>query len=73
MTMKYCQNCKRNVDTEHSFNGVLLLLLLLFLFIPGIIYLAWGWSRRCPICKTPEKMLELPKFDDSGESMETYP
>lgn len=64
MVMKYCRSCKRNVNTEHSFNLGLLAVLLFLFFLPGLIYLAWGWKRRCPICRTPQKMLDNPRFDD---------
>lgn len=68
MTMKYCGSCKRNVDTEHTFSVGLLILLLILFIIPGLIYLAWGWKRRCPICRTPEKMLDNPRFDNKEDN-----
>jgi hypothetical protein len=73
MTMKHCPSCKRNVDTEHSWNTVVLVVLLIFFLIPGLIYLAWKWKRRCPICHTPEKMLTAPKFDDQAVSPGAFP
>ena len=63
--LQYCPNCRRNVNTEHRMNGIIFVILLLILIVPGIVYLVWGWPRRCPICKTPAKMLEAPRF--SGE------
>ncbi len=72
MTYKYCPNCQKNVDTEHSWNVVLLVVLLIFLLIPGLIYLALTYDkRRCPICHTAEPMLEnarqLPQQPTSAE------
>ncbi|MHB8372815.1 MAG: TRAFAC clade GTPase domain-containing protein [Thermoplasmataceae archaeon] len=39
-----------------------LVFLLLFFFIPGIIYWAIERTKRCPICKIPEQMLTAPLF-----------
>jgi len=63
--MKYCDSCKRNVSTEHSWSLGLLIVLILFLFPIGLIYLALRWKCRCPICKSPEEFLHNPKFDDA--------
>ncbi len=58
--MKYCPSCGRNVNTEHSWHTVVLIVLLILGLIPGLIYLAWKWPRRCPICHTPEGMMTAP-------------
>lgn len=71
--MKYCPNCKRNVNTEHSWHVVVLIILLLLGLIPGIIYLIWKWPRRCPICHTPESMMYAPKFDQEEPRTGQYP
>lgn len=64
--MKYCPNCQRNVNVEHSWSGgglaVTFLIGLFTLFLPFLIYVAIKWGRRCPICHTPEKMLYAPWF-----------
>ena len=60
--MKFCPSCQRNVNTEHSWSTGALIVLLLFAFPIGLIYLALRWKRRCPICHTPEKMLMAPYF-----------
>ena len=73
MTMKYCPSCKRNVNTEHSWNVVVLVILLLFFLIPGLIYLAWKWKRCCPICHTPESLLSAPEFDNQANSPTAFP
>gem|GEM_PF-1489713 len=63
--MKYCPNCKRNVNTEGRVNWIIAIVLLIFLFIPGVIYIIWGLvKRRCPICRTQDGMLEAPRFDE---------
>ncbi len=65
MALQYCPSCKRNVNTEYRLKGVVLILLLIFFIIPGIIYLVWGLTgKRCPICHTPGKMLEPPRFEE---------
>ncbi len=64
MTMKYCPSDKRNVDTERGYNTVLLVLLILIGLIPGLIYYAIS-KKRCPICHTPQSMLENPRWDES--------
>ena len=68
MSMKYCLSCKRNVNTESSINWVVAILLLIFLIIPGIIYIIWkaAKGKRCPICKTSRKYLEAPRFDEQN-------
>lgn len=71
--MKYCPSCKRNVNTERGYNGVVLVLLLIFFLIPGIIYWAVKRKRRCPICHTPDQMLTAPVFDGSGQGENQYP
>ena len=73
MSMKYCPSCKRNVNTEHGYNGVVLVLLLIFFFIPGIIYWAIKRKRRCPICHTPDSMLQAPKFEESATPDTSFP
>jgi hypothetical protein len=60
--MKYCPSCQRNVNTEHSWSFIVLIILLILGVIPGLIYLAVRWKRRCPICKTPESMMYAPQF-----------
>jgi hypothetical protein len=60
--MKFCPSCQRNVNTEHSWSTGALIVLLLFAFPIGLIYLAIRWKRRCPICKTPDGMLMAPYF-----------
>jgi RNA polymerase subunit RPABC4/transcription elongation factor Spt4 len=67
MGVKYCPGCKRNVNTEHSWNDAVLVILFLFLLIPGIIYAIIKWHRRCPMCKMNDNMLELPKFDNNND------
>lgn len=66
MVVKYCPNCKRNVNTEHGYNTVALVILLIFFFIPGIIYWAVTRKQRCPICHTQAEMLTEPKPDDNS-------
>ena len=73
MAMKHCPSCKRNVDTEHSWNGVVLVILLILFLVPGLIYLGVKWKRRCPICHTPEKMLTAPIFDEKEVPSTAYP
>ncbi len=59
MTYKYCPNCQKNVETEHSWNIILIVILVVFFILPGIIYLALTYRKmQCPICHTPEPMLE---------------
>ncbi|HEX9710485.1 MAG TPA: hypothetical protein VGB42_11055 [Candidatus Thermoplasmatota archaeon] len=53
----YCPVDQRNVETEHSWNLTVLILLLIFLTLIGLIYMAVKWKRRCPICKTTEAQL----------------
>lgn len=60
MTQKFCPRDQRNVETEHSWNTVVLVLLLIFLTLIGIIYLAIKWKRRCPICQLPEDQMLPP-------------
>ena len=62
MSIKFCPNCQRNVNTEHSWSTGALIVLLLFLFPIGLIYLAFRWKRRCPICHTPNGFLTAPYF-----------
>jgi hypothetical protein len=69
--MKFCPSCQRNVNTEHSWSTGALIVLLLFAFPIGLIYLAIRWKRRCPICHTPEKMLMAPYFPQQGTLTQT--
>ena len=69
--MKYCPSCQRNVNTEHSWSTGALIVLLLFAFPIGLIYLAIRWKRRCPVCHTPEKMLFAPWFPPQGTIMQS--
>ena len=50
----YCPNCNQYVYAG-SFNWVLLILLLVFFFVPGLIYGAYCTFRkkRCPKCGLP--------------------
>jgi RNA polymerase subunit RPABC4/transcription elongation factor Spt4 len=68
MTLRYCPNCKRNINTERGYNAVVLVILLIFFFIPGIIYWAIKREQRCPICHTPDTMLTAPVFNDVTQS-----
>ena len=69
--MKFCPSCQRNVNTEHSWSTGALVVLLLFAFPIGLIYLAIRWKRRCPICKTPDGMLMAPYFPQQGTFTQT--
>jgi len=69
--MKFCPSCQRNVNTEHSWSTGALIVLLLFAFPIGLIYLAIRWKRRCPICKTPDGMLMAPYFPQQGTLTQT--
>jgi hypothetical protein len=69
--MKFCPSCQRNVSTEHSWSTGALVVLLLFAFPIGLIYLAIRWKRRCPICKTPDGMLMAPYFPPQGTITQT--
>lgn len=60
VAVKYCPYDRRNVDTEHSWNLTVLILLLIFLTLIGLIYMAVKWKERCPQCKTPEEYLLPP-------------
>ncbi len=73
MVVKYCPSCKRNVNAEHGYNTVALVLLLIFFFIPGVIYWAVTRKPRCPICHTPDSMLTEPKPDDNSEAPDQSP
>ncbi len=57
MTVMFCPYDQRNIDTEHSWNLTVLIVLLIFLTLIGIIYMAVKWNRRCPLCKTPAERL----------------
>lgn len=45
---------------RYSWNTTVLVLLLIFLTLIGLIYLAVKWKRRCPICQLPEEQLLPP-------------
>jgi len=62
MALKYCPYCKRNVGTESNANIAILIILLIFFFIPGIIYY-FVKGRRCAICGVPEKAMEPPRIN----------
>jgi hypothetical protein len=66
MTMKFCPRDQRNVEPEHSWNTVVLILLILFTGIIGLIYLAIKWKRRCPICHLPDDQLLPPNAAPMG-------
>ncbi len=54
---------------ERSYSLGIFFLLLLLAVVPGIIYLVWGLIKGncCPICHTPEKMMEGPRFGNNGD------
>jgi len=62
MGMYYCPNDKRNVNTAKEFSVLALVILLCIFIVPGLIYY-FAKPRVCPICHTPEKMLQAPKYD----------
>jgi hypothetical protein len=64
--MKFCPSCQRNVNTEHSWSTGALIVLLLFAFPIGLIYLAIRWKRRCPVCHSPDGFLMAPYFPPQG-------
>lgn len=71
MALKYCPRDQRNVETEHSWNTIVLILLLLFFTLIGLIYLAIKWKRRCPICHLPDDQL-LPPQTGPQQAMPGY-
>ncbi len=51
--VKYCNNCNQTVNPKKNVSYIALVLLLLFLIIPGIIYLIYCLlvqNGKCPIC-----------------------
>ena len=52
--MRYCNNCNQTVEPKNYVSGWVLALLLLFLILPGIIYLIYCLVQKgkgkCPIC-----------------------
>lgn len=50
--MKYCGNCKQWVTPTKGVNWIIAIILLIFFFVPGIIYIVWTMSRsgKCPMC-----------------------
>ena len=72
MTLKWCPSCKRNVDTEHSWNIAILIILFILGVIPGLIYMALTWKGRCPICHIPDKLMFAPKLEEGTASEKIY-
>jgi hypothetical protein len=52
MSMMWCQRCKENVKAEHSWNTVIAVVLVLLFVIPGLIYIAATWKKRCTVCRS---------------------
>ena len=50
--MRYCNNCNQTVAPKKNVSFIVLVLLLLFLILPGIIYLIYCLVQKgkCPIC-----------------------
>ena len=48
----YCRNCGQFVAPTKGVNWIVLIILLIFFFIPGLIYFFWkaGKGGKCPIC-----------------------
>jgi hypothetical protein len=57
MTLKFCPYDQRNVNTEHSWNLAVLIVLLILFTLIGLIYMALKWKERCPLCKQPIERL----------------
>ena len=66
MTMKYCPNCRQNVNVERKYSVFWLIIGWIFALVPGLIYtiviLARG--KKCPICQTPYNVLEAPHIGE---------
>jgi hypothetical protein len=57
---RYCPSDGKNVQTEHSWSAGPFIVLFLLGVLPGLLYLAVRWKRRCPLCHTPERALRPP-------------
>lgn len=64
--IKYCPNCRRNVDISiwDTTSIIILIILLIIGLLPGLIYLVYklAKSKKCPNCGTLESDLEPPDF-----------
>lgn len=49
--MRYCPNCKKNVETEKKFNWLAFLLLLFLGGIGGILYVLYYLILKRPRCR----------------------
>lgn len=49
--VKFCPICQKAV-TPKKCNKLLLIILLIFLFVPGVIYWIVCGGNKCPICNT---------------------
>jgi len=61
MALRYCPNCRRNVDTYRGVSLFKLCFFLMLFIIPGLIYFFVIKERRCPMCNVKESMLERPR------------
>ena len=52
--VRYCNNCNQTVEPKKNVSVIALVLLLLFLILPGIIYLIYCLVQKgkCPICNS---------------------
>ena len=50
--VRYCNNCNQTVAPKKNVSFIILVLLLLFLILPGIIYLIYCLVQKgkCPMC-----------------------
>jgi len=51
--MKYCDNCDQHVEPDGRINWIILIILLIFAFFPGLIYLMYCLivkDKSCPQC-----------------------
>jgi flagellar basal body-associated protein FliL len=52
--MKYCGNCKQWITPTKGVSWLIAIILLIFLIVPGIIYIIWAASKggKCPMCNS---------------------
>jgi RNA polymerase subunit RPABC4/transcription elongation factor Spt4 len=75
--MRYCPHCGHDVNVSRWTGArIIIMLLLIFFLLPvGIIYLIYVAARevKCPVCGTPGRYLEPPRYGGSGFAPEPPP
>jgi membrane protease YdiL (CAAX protease family) len=81
MRLKYCNNCKQNVNPEgHGVDWLIAAILLLAVIIPGVVYITYCFTLKkrrvdptCPICNgtdfSPKQTQDV--LEDEGEGGDT--